>query len=251
MGALWDATEFNERYGKRLAIVVPYRDRAEHLAAFLMHMTAYFQRDKLDRHITHSIHIVEQLGNGPFNRGKLLNCGCKIVGDTADYVCFHDVDYLPLWADYSWTPRPARLLWHGLVLKEDWDSFFGGVVLFDKPAFERVNGYPNGYWGWGHEDLELGQRCKLMGFDLERRDGTYQGLPHPHAGFIAPGVYSEEGRRTRALYESRRERIRELIPTDGLSSLAFETVKHESIQVNGSLIPNAFHDVVDIGEPGD
>jgi len=36
------------RYAKRLAIVVPYRDRAEHLARFVPHMVAYFERDKLD-----------------------------------------------------------------------------------------------------------------------------------------------------------------------------------------------------------
>ena len=36
-------------YARRLAIVVPYRDRAEHLARFLPHMVTYFERDKLDR----------------------------------------------------------------------------------------------------------------------------------------------------------------------------------------------------------
>jgi hypothetical protein len=43
--------EFAVQYGKRLAIVVPYRDRADHLKSFVPYVTAYFQRDKLDRHI--------------------------------------------------------------------------------------------------------------------------------------------------------------------------------------------------------
>lgn len=151
------------RYDKRLAIVVPYRDRAEHLRDFLPRVVAYFQRDKLDRQIAVSIHVIEQSGNAVFNRGMIKNCGYRLVKDSADYVCFHDVDFVPVWADYGWAPQPARLVWHGLPLKEDWERFFGAAVLFDNAAFERVNGYPNAYWGWGPEDLELGFRCDIAG----------------------------------------------------------------------------------------
>jgi hypothetical protein len=48
------------RFSKRLAIVVPYRDRAEHLAKFVPHVAAYFERDKLDRQIAVTINIIEQ-----------------------------------------------------------------------------------------------------------------------------------------------------------------------------------------------
>ena len=34
------------RYSKRLAVVVPYRNRADHLAKFVPHVAAYFERDK-------------------------------------------------------------------------------------------------------------------------------------------------------------------------------------------------------------
>ena len=61
------------RYSKRLAIVVPYRDRAEHLAKFVPHVAAYFERDKLDRQIAVTINIIEQWGNAPFSRGRLAN----------------------------------------------------------------------------------------------------------------------------------------------------------------------------------
>jgi hypothetical protein len=60
-----------ERIGKRLAIVAPYRDRAQHLAQFAPHMTAYFERDNLDRQIDVTINIIEQKGDTPFNRGGL------------------------------------------------------------------------------------------------------------------------------------------------------------------------------------
>jgi hypothetical protein len=87
------------RYDKTLSIIVPYRDRAEHLSQFLPHMITYFQMDKLDKYINYSIHIVEQFDDKKFNRGKINNCGFLITKDYADYFCFHDVDYLPIWAD--------------------------------------------------------------------------------------------------------------------------------------------------------
>ena len=241
--------EFSARYGKRLAIVVPYRDRAEHLRNFVPHVSAYFQRDKLDRFIPFSIHVIEQRGTALFNRGKLKNCGYMLARDSADYFAFHDVDYLPIWADYSWSPTPARLVWHGLHLAEDWENFLGGVVLFDKAAFERINGYPNSYWGWGFEDAELCLRCKVTGLAFEKRDGTYQPLPHAHAGLAAPGVLTNEGERTYALYESRRPKAKQWMAEDGLRSLTFTELRREPIEIGGVTWPNAFRYLVDIGAP--
>lgn len=237
------------RYNKRLAIIVPYRDRPQHLKEFLPHMANYFQRDKLDRYIPVSIHIVEQGGTAAFNRGKILNCGYKLAREDADYVCFHDVDYLPLWADYSWSAKPARLAWYGLRMQEDPELFFGAVTLFDKTAFEAANGYPNVYWGWGPEDLELGRRCHFAGFGFDRRDGTYIALPHPDAGFIAPGIWTEEARQTHVVFEQRRDRLEQLMRKDGLSNLKFKLVEKRPISVAGQPLPNSFHYVVDLGGP--
>ena len=103
------SAESDPRYSKRLSIVVPYRNRQEHLARFLPHMVAYFRHDKLDYRIPVTINIIEQHGDAPFNRGKLANCGFALTRNSSDYVVVHDVDYLPMWADYSWSARPARL----------------------------------------------------------------------------------------------------------------------------------------------
>jgi hypothetical protein len=229
---------------------VPYRDRAEHLRKFLPHVIAYFEHDKLDREIAVSIHVIEPSGGAPFNRGMVKNCGYKLVRDSADYVCFHDVDYLPIWADYAWSPQPARLIWHGLTLREDWQRFFGGVVLFDNAAFERVNGYPNAYWGWGPEDLELGWRCELTGLGIDRRDGTYMALPHEHAGYSAPGIHSEEARGTHAVWERRRESLADAMAADGLGALDFTLERRTQVTLDGKSRPLVFHYVVDIDAPG-
>lgn len=228
-------------YGKKLAIVVPYRNREEHLRQFIPHLLAYFARDKLDKRITFSIHIIEQAAPEKFNRGKLKNAGFDLVRRQSDYVCFHDVDYLPIWADYSWSPNPSRLIWHGLTLKEDYDKFFGGVVLFDNNVFARVNGYPNCYWGWGPEDLELGLRCRLLGYPIEKRDGTYQSLPHRHSGFERPGVYTQEARETASTFSRRKPQLEQLMKSDGLSNLSYSLLDRQNLKVAQKVVPNSFH----------
>jgi len=245
----FDNGEMAARYNKRLAIVVPYRDRAEHLGKFVPHLATYFQRDKLDRHIAFSLHVVEQRGAAIFNRGRLRNCGYALARDCADYVCFHDVDYLPLWADYSWSARPARLAWHGLALPEDPEFFFGAVVLFDKAAFEHTNGYPNVYWGWGCEDTELGRRCHLAGLGFDKRDGTFLALPHRHAGYTEAAARTEEAERTHAIFLQRRSRLGEFMLSDGLSNLKFDLLDKRPIAVDGQVLPHSFHYLVDIGQP--
>src|SRR5689334_12088754 len=135
--------EKSNSLGKRLAIIVPYRDRPDHLDEFLPHIAAYFEQDERTKDIPISVHVVEQLGQAGFNGGKVKNCGYVLAREVADYVCFHDVDYLPISADYSWSDRPARLCWHGLTLRENYESFFGAVVLMPNACFEALNGYPN------------------------------------------------------------------------------------------------------------
>jgi hypothetical protein len=229
------------RYGKKLNIVVPYRDRAEHLRQFVPHMLTYFARDKLDRAIDVTINIVEQVSPAPFNRGKLKNAGFDLTRGNGDYVCFHDVDYLPIWADYGWSPNPARLIWHGLAVQEDHEKFFGGVVLFDNTAFETANGYPNCYWGWGPEDLELGYRCRLAGFDIEKRDGTYTALPHKHEGFERPGVHTVEARRMAELFRERRKDFERFAREDGLGSLTYTLADRQNVNVGGKPAANVVH----------
>lgn len=237
-----------DRYAKRLAIVVPYRDRAEHLNRFVPHIRDYFRCDKLDRAIDYSLHVVEQQGGAPFNRGKLKNVGYDLARRSCDYVCFHDVDYLPVWADYAWGPDPARLIWDGLAMTESRERFFGAVVLFDNAAFERVNGFSNEYWGWGAEDSDLRLRCDVAGLGFDRRDGTYFGLQHPHAGLLAPGVYNEEGERTHALFQAKLADFPAEMARDGLSSLRYRVLGSGNFVADGVPAGHLHHWLVDIAD---
>jgi hypothetical protein len=119
----------------------------------------------------YEIIVVEQFNNKPFNRGKLLNVGAKYANDNGfDYLCFHDVDMLPIKVDYSYPEYPTSLI-SELENKDGniFFSYFGGITLFKVEDFFDINGYSNNYWGWGFEDTDLFYRVTHGGlfFDTE------------------------------------------------------------------------------------
>lgn len=230
----------------RLSIIVPYRDRQEHLRQFLKHMLAYFQRDKIDRNIPYRMTIVEQVAGKPFNVGKLCNVGFDLTRNLADYFCFHNVDYLPIWADYSYPKAPARLVWYGAearpvrtggqtFLRHNRDDFFGAVVMFQKEHFERVNGYDNDYWGWGFEDSDLRERVYAAGMEIDRRDGTFRPLDHDNAGLNEDLSYNEIARKNRTTYQRKKTLIHSSNghPDCGLSTLDYKLIRRRSLKTPG------------------
>ena len=77
----------------RVAIIIPYRDRWEHLSILLYHLHPILQRQQLE----YKIYVAEQFGNETFNKGVLMNAGVREALREADYHCFvfHDVDLIP------------------------------------------------------------------------------------------------------------------------------------------------------------
>jgi hypothetical protein len=134
----------------KLGIIVPYRNRDRQLLIFKKVIAAYLS----DKNINYELIIVEQDDAKTFNRGKLLNIGfLQAKKLKCDYVVFHDVDMLPVDADYSYSNYPVQL--STKFISEDpsftrivFDEYFGGVTLFPVDIFEIINGYSNEYWGW-------------------------------------------------------------------------------------------------------
>jgi hypothetical protein len=136
----------------RLGVIVPYRNRNEHLEEFKPSIVAYLKSQNIDFEII----VVDQDNAKLFNRGMLLNIGFKEAKRLkCDYVVFHDVDMLPIDVDYSYSDVPIHLATDNIPF----ESYFGGMTLFPTDIFEKINGFSNLYWGWGFEDDDLRYRC--------------------------------------------------------------------------------------------
>jgi hypothetical protein len=151
----------------KLAIIVPYRDRQEHLDVFVPHMREFLK----DKGIDYTIFIVEQSDDRPFNYGKLCNAAVKEISEEYTYFAFHDIDMLPIndECDYTWPEVPLHLATNVEAHEEKlpYPQYFGGVVLINREDFEDVNGYSNEYYGYGFEDLDLLYRIERAGLPLE------------------------------------------------------------------------------------
>jgi hypothetical protein len=225
----------------RLTIVVPYRGREQHLNTFVPHVRAYFARDIIAAKIPYRVLIVEQDGDGlPFNRGAIKNVGFVLGANGGDYTAFHDVDYLPIWADYRSAETLTAIVWYGSEarpiipgrpesIKNTMNEFVGGVILIPNALFKQVNGYANIFWGWGFEDADLAQRVMQTRNPIMRRKGTFQPLDHANEGFQLDYKPTRISDVNRALYVSR-WRDGALPPKDdGLSSLDFMVIDRRPI----------------------
>jgi len=211
---------------KKLSIVVPYRNREQHLAQFIPFMEEYLRCLPQDPNpFDFQILIVEQEDEKPFNRGKLLNIGFEESKD-CDYFCFHDVDMLPVNSDYSPVEAPTHMATEaeqfGWKLPFEW--YFGGVTMFDKGSFEKINGFANEYWGWGAEDDDIFARCNTMGIKTYRKPGRYRSLSHDR--HIDSTLYQKNLDKLNLFQiKSSHERIMK----DGLSTLSYEKTGESKI----------------------
>lgn len=150
-----------------LAIIVPYRNRAEHLAQFIPHMNKYLPDAK--------IVIVEQADEKPFNRGKLLNIG--FLETESFYFCFHDVDHLPVSVSYVCAIGVNQLAYSNIQTS----NFLGAVTMYDRETFKISQGYHNDYFHRA-EDNEQMTNLMLKRIFVSHRFATFQVLPHPRTG---------------------------------------------------------------------
>jgi hypothetical protein len=252
----------------RLGIVVPYRDRQQHLDEFLPRLQQFFVGDDAGKAIPYRILIAEQAPGLPFNRGAVLNIGFKYLASDTEYVCFHDVDRVPVTADYSWPAAPAMLMFHGLPFKPDMiRQLFSGVTLMQNAHFAAANGFSNDYWGWGFEDVDLRERLLRCGLKPEHREGTFTALPHVDAGSHPDGTPTPAHRVNQKRYTDRWFKRVALPNTrpfwtrlpepafpwreEGLNSLAFsELAPLRRIGAGGPGAPIIEHVAVALHDPG-
>jgi hypothetical protein len=206
---------------KKLSVVVPYRDREDHLKQFIPYMEKWLT----DEEIQFEIIIVNQSDGKGFNRAKLLNIGFKETGN-CDYYVFHDVDMLPTDSDYDYTDGPTHLASQAeqFGYKLPYDGYFGGVTIFDKPSFIKINGYSNDYWGWGAEDDDVLYRCSIMGIQIYRKQCKYKSLDHERN--IEHDPYMKNINKLNTFINSASE---ESIMNDGLSNLSYNKIEDKML----------------------
>ncbi|XP_040263901.1 beta-1,4-galactosyltransferase 2 [Bufo bufo] len=168
---------------ERVAIIIPFRHRDHHLKYWLHYIHPILRRQKVE----YGIYIINQFGEETFNRAKLMNVGFLEALKDAEYDCFifSDVDLIPmddrnLYHCYE-QPRHFAIAMDKFGFRLPYAGYFGGVSGLSKLQFQKINGFPNEYWGWGGEDDDIYNRITLNGMKVSRPDiriGRYRMIKH-------------------------------------------------------------------------
>ena len=158
-----------------IAIIIPHRNRLDHLKLFIEH----FNKMKLNNNKI-DIYLIDQNNSDKFNRGLLLNLGYLIAKKNKSYdrFIFHDIDSFPddtifqlYFANLNYNIHYASPY---LGYKYNFNTFFGGIIGFNKESFEKINGFPNTFFGWGGEDDALYNRVAINDIKIYRPNkGSY------------------------------------------------------------------------------
>lgn len=91
-GGWYKPHECNAR--DRVAVVIPYRDRATHLPVFLKNIHPFLMKQQIE----YGIFLIEQASDGLFNRAALMNVGFAEALKLNNWDCFifHDIDLIPM-----------------------------------------------------------------------------------------------------------------------------------------------------------
>ncbi|XP_020511587.2 beta-1,4-galactosyltransferase 2-like [Labrus bergylta] len=168
---------------QKVAIIIPFRNRHDHLKYWLYYLHPILMRQQVD----YGVYVINQDGEGVFNRAKLMNAGYVEALKEYDYDCFvfSDVDLVPmddrnLYRCFD-SPRHLAVAMDKFNFLLPYITFFGGVHSLSKEQFLRINGFPNTYWGWGAEDDDIYNRILFRGMKISRPNliiGRYKMIKH-------------------------------------------------------------------------
>ncbi|XP_029029670.1 beta-1,4-galactosyltransferase 1-like [Betta splendens] len=222
---------------QKVAIIIPFRNRDEHLKYWLYYMHPILQRQQLD----YGVYVINQDGDQLFNRAKLLNIGFTESLREYDYDCFvfSDVDLIPIddRNTYKCFSQPRHLSGYldkfGFRLLHNW--LFGGISSLSKEQYLKINGFPNNYWGWGGEDDDIANRVASKGMSISR--------PSKEVGKCRMIKHSSDKQN-----EPNPQRFHQVTQTketmdkDGINSLSYRVVKVDKFDLFTKI-------TVDVGKP--
>uniref|UniRef100_A0A3Q2NVG6 Beta-1,4-galactosyltransferase n=1 Tax=Fundulus heteroclitus TaxID=8078 RepID=A0A3Q2NVG6_FUNHE len=204
----------------KVAIIIPFRNRHEHLTHWLHYMHPILIRQQLD----YGVYVINQDGEGVFNRAKLMNVGYIEAQKHYDYDCFvfSDVDLVPLDDRNLYrcfdSPRHLAVAMDKFNFHLPYKTYFGGVSSMSKQQFLKINGCPNTYWGWGGEDDDIYRRIVFHGMSVSRPDGVtgkYKMVRHQRDKHNEPNPKNPD----------KLKKTQQTMDKDGLNSLSYKVVE--------------------------
>jgi hypothetical protein len=162
---------------KNIAIITIYRDSIDGIRKKQKEQFIKYMNVLLKPYCNFHIYVIEQSDDGnPFNIGKLKNIGFDIANKNKsvkyDNFIFSDIDTIPDYDLISYFINkfkyPVSLAIRGTRYMNNSQKkiFLGALLLFNKKQFEKVNGYPNNFYGWGGEDDAL--KCRFVSSNIDK-----------------------------------------------------------------------------------
>lgn len=181
----------------KYSIIIPYRNREEHLQILLPRLQEVFKNE------SYEIIISEQDNNDNFQIACVENIG--YLHSKGDIIILHQVDYYPMDdVSYEVGDHPILPARRGIFLDKDnksprdfmdipagyrkWGNeidpnFYGGVICMKREHYEKINGLNPLYRGWGNEDEDLRERFVWADIPVTRNEsGTFLCLYHEDNG---------------------------------------------------------------------
>lgn len=222
---------------QKVAIIIPFRRRDEHLKYWLYYLHPILQRQQLD----YGVYVINQDGEETFNRAKLLNVGYVEALKEYDYNCFvfSDVDLIPMDDRNTYKcfsqPRHLSVSMDKFGFRLPYNQYFGGVSSLSKEQYLKINGFPNNYWGWGGEDDDIYNRVTSQGMSISRPSGDIgkcRMIRHNRDQKNDPNPQRF----------NRIAHTRETMHKDGINSLSYRVVSVEKLDLFTKI-------TVDVGKP--
>ena len=142
---------------KNIAVLFPYREQVQQNRSQQLKDTVdYYSKLNMPNI---DFFVIEQTDGKKFNRGKLLNVGHDIIKKSDkkyNNEIHHDIDVV---ADYTLIQYFNSD--NVIACKKAWyNDFIGLMVVVPLKIMDKINGFPNNFWGWGGEDDVFGARLK-------------------------------------------------------------------------------------------
>jgi hypothetical protein len=228
---------------EKLGILVTYKNREEHLKVFIPYMKYYMDTNFPE--INYQIYIIEQGNDKSFNKGILYNAGFDLTKNFYNYISLHDIDMLPISANYSYSNQPVHLPMNifeqatngkldGFYTNNIF-NYFGGVINITNEQYIEANGHSNNYWGWGSVDDDFGIRLNYIKSPLIKKCltidnkiimlGNYVTLHHEAVRYTDEPFNEINTERLQKMNESNID-----FKKDGLSNIKYKLIKKEDFK---------------------